>query len=420
MKKLVLFYIITFFIISNLSAQQEILENCYAEHIQPLDSMIAKNTDFSDLAFLKNKLSDKRIVLLGEESHGDGASFEAKIRLIKFFVEEMGYTTLAFEGAPLLNMHFSGQRIKEGNTSSEEFRKSWYGLWAKSEQCQALYNYIDTRSDINLLGIECNYDNPYNRNLVELMQHYAGESVFKTINKERFSAQAKYFTMYAYDKKAQENIDFKYLNMCIKRFAKNANKLPEDQKDIILKNIDNYKQSLLYTKMMFGTYKEQNRSISMRDSCMASNIEWYLEHNPDEKIIIWAANFHTAKNLALANYKPGDMFYQEMEPLGHRLYSKYGNQVYAIAMTASDGYTGIFNYPQTEVSLDEETWEYQLSKQTKSDYAFVDFETIRTYKTCKNFNFYADLISKHQGQWFQIFDGVIYIRKMTPSTMSTM
>ena len=50
-----------------------------------------------DLIFLKEVLKDKRIVLLGEQSHGDGATFEAKVRLIKFLHQELGFTILSFE-----------------------------------------------------------------------------------------------------------------------------------------------------------------------------------------------------------------------------------------------------------------------------------------------------------------------------------
>ena len=59
-----------------------------------LDSISPGDQDFSDLEPLKAVLADKRIVLLGERTHGDGAAFLAKTRLIKFLHQEMGFDVL--------------------------------------------------------------------------------------------------------------------------------------------------------------------------------------------------------------------------------------------------------------------------------------------------------------------------------------
>src|SRR5207247_514197 len=40
--------------------------------------------DFADLTALKKAVGDARIVQLGEQSHGDGATYYAKERLIRF------------------------------------------------------------------------------------------------------------------------------------------------------------------------------------------------------------------------------------------------------------------------------------------------------------------------------------------------
>ncbi|MEI6499831.1 MAG: hypothetical protein WCP21_02265, partial [Armatimonadota bacterium] len=52
---------------------------------------------YDDLMPLGDKLRNVRILILGEESHGDGASFAAKARLVRFLHEQMGFNVLAFE-----------------------------------------------------------------------------------------------------------------------------------------------------------------------------------------------------------------------------------------------------------------------------------------------------------------------------------
>jgi erythromycin esterase len=50
-----------------------------------------------DLESLRELIADMRIVLLGEQTHGDGATFDAKVELIKFLHDELGFDIVAFE-----------------------------------------------------------------------------------------------------------------------------------------------------------------------------------------------------------------------------------------------------------------------------------------------------------------------------------
>ena len=68
-----------------------------AEHAIRLRSVSPEDDDFSDLEPLREVLAGVRVVLLGEQSHGDGTVFLAKTRLIEFLQREMGFDVLAFE-----------------------------------------------------------------------------------------------------------------------------------------------------------------------------------------------------------------------------------------------------------------------------------------------------------------------------------
>jgi erythromycin esterase len=67
------------------------------DHALRLESIDPGHVDFSDLEGLKPILPGVQVVMLGEPSHGDGTTFSAKIRLIKFLHQEMGFDVLAFE-----------------------------------------------------------------------------------------------------------------------------------------------------------------------------------------------------------------------------------------------------------------------------------------------------------------------------------
>jgi erythromycin esterase-like protein len=53
--------------------------------------------DKSDYSFLDNVLKNKRIVLLGEQTHGDGATFDEKVKIVKHLNNTLGFNTIVFE-----------------------------------------------------------------------------------------------------------------------------------------------------------------------------------------------------------------------------------------------------------------------------------------------------------------------------------
>jgi erythromycin esterase len=68
-----------------------------SEHAVPVRLIVPENEDFSDLMPLVQWIGGSRVVALGEVTHGDGAMFLAKTRLVRFLHEVMGFDVLAWE-----------------------------------------------------------------------------------------------------------------------------------------------------------------------------------------------------------------------------------------------------------------------------------------------------------------------------------
>lgn len=72
-----------------------------AARLHPLASIDAGAQDDSDLAFLARVLDGRRIVGLGESSHGVAQYSRAKTRLVKYLHERLGYDVLVWESSIL-------------------------------------------------------------------------------------------------------------------------------------------------------------------------------------------------------------------------------------------------------------------------------------------------------------------------------
>ena len=66
------------------------------ESVIPISTVEAGN-GFEDLMPLKDILKDKKIVAMGEATHGTSEFFKMKHRFFEFLVEEMGYRVFAME-----------------------------------------------------------------------------------------------------------------------------------------------------------------------------------------------------------------------------------------------------------------------------------------------------------------------------------
>ncbi len=110
-------------------------------NLVPMNSHDPEDEDFSDLQPLKAKLDGVRVLMLGEQTHGDGATFLAKTRLIKFLHQEMGFDVLAFESG-LYDCHKAWQAYQAGVTPLQAFSQSVFAIWSQSAQVVPIVNYL--------------------------------------------------------------------------------------------------------------------------------------------------------------------------------------------------------------------------------------------------------------------------------------
>lgn len=116
-------------------------------------SLVSRRSD--DLQFLKTVVGGRRLVQLGESGHGVKQFNQAKVRLIRFMHEEMGFDVIAFESG--LFECWSAGRESGTVHADTTMRRCIFGIWHTDEVIK-LFEYVretqQTARPLHLAGFD--------------------------------------------------------------------------------------------------------------------------------------------------------------------------------------------------------------------------------------------------------------------------
>ncbi len=391
------------------------------EYAVQIKSIEPNDANFSDLEPLKKILAGSKIVMLGEHSHGDGNIFLAKTRLIKFLHQEMNFDVIAFE-ASLYGCSKVWQEIQGGN-DVDLIGKGLYKMWAKSKQCQPLFQYImseaKTERPLKLSGFD---------------PRLASIAAFESFDKDLVSS----LTLFNLHSIHKENL------LLLRNFADSLLRneftfKPESHlKDqffavlsSVLEELDTTNSTNDIRKQLIVFWKQQLRSLrslaiqhwsgndlSIRDVQMADNLLWLeRERYPNEKIICWGHNFHFARNVSDITLGDTAYPYKNYKTMGDSVWNAIGALSYVIDFTIDHGVEGsALEQPRTLEPSSTGSLEYIINT-TGLSYAFIDFRSLPIEGKWLRNKFVSRVIgdSEKLADWTQCMDGLFFVRELQPS-----
>ena len=409
-----------------------------AEKAEPLDAATRKWLDahavkvkhtrlrggMEDLAPLKEILKDVRIVQLGENTHRDGACFEAKARLVRFLHEEMGFEVLAFESG-LYECDRANDLLRKGE-GGEAMRAAVFGIWWNGI-VEGLFDYAAAESrgknPLLLAGFDCRGSGKLRFELLDRLAAFlepaggiaaadlaalkALEAAMESMGDDYRPEKKDLEAGLAAWTRVRASLDDGRAALVAKH--------GEEETAFLSRVLDNWRDREAVERSKTDTSLGKHGTTNLRDGAMAGNLEWLAKTRyPGKKIVVWGATFHLARGLAGVEMEGDSKHYEGCRNMGQGTFETFGKEVFTLGFAAYGGKGGAFgkafDIPEPRKDSVEDTLH-----RYGAPLLFVDLrpeegpfrKRLRMAPMSYSRNIEAD--------WPTVLDGVFFIDEMTPA-----
>eukprot|EP01029_Cantina_marsupialis_P001297 TRINITY_DN1107_c0_g3_i1.p1 TRINITY_DN1107_c0_g3~~TRINITY_DN1107_c0_g3_i1.p1 ORF type:complete len:425 (-),score=13.74 TRINITY_DN1107_c0_g3_i1:82-1356(-) len=421
MKTIVTSLVLLFTLVGQALGQSEIVKELN-KNIIALESL-SPDSCFSDLEKLDGVLADKKIVGLGEATHGTHEFFVYKHRMIKYLVTEKNFKVFIIEGdfAGSENMN---KYVLEGKGSLDEgLFTLGYSVWMRDEFVEMIewmkeYNKDKAYADkVKFYGCDMNNERLAAQKVKEYLMHEAGLSPVLEEGLDWVIEQK-------YRKKLSAE-DRQFVDQFLKEL-KDAFENGNEKADRSFQFMKQCKREVeQFVEMVLADSKTR---IILRDKFMAENVEWIYHHENNQKAVFWAHNQHLRIDKAESYQKP----------TGYYLKEKFKEAYYAFGLCFYSGKVMGYNREERKM-LGFEVPDIAAKKSTDATFKLcaapnfiLDFKTASQNRVVSDFlntklairTIGAGVSSKKnkfrhfkESKLIETFDGVVFFRDTKPSTV---
>jgi erythromycin esterase-like protein len=405
-------------------AQQSVKQYVEASAVQ-VKHIDFEQDDFTDLQALGKAIGNARIVALGEQMHGDGTSFQAKARIVRYLHQQKGFKLLVFESDGFgLTEGFAKARTQTKDTLNQFIYNNLIGLWSWCKNLEPLlYDYVyqtqQTNNPLLLAGMDCQNQSRYTFQhlqqslapiLTKLMRHSTDslqvQEVLRQLPTTFFNGQ-----------KADPEGCAKGLAALESLLRAPALQQLNPAETNLLNNVLAAFRNIL---PLLQNKRDDATKHLYRDRQMFENLLYLLQHKyPGEKMIVWAHNAHIMKALhAFSNQTDSVRMLGQL--LGNAAINPF--RYYALGITSYNArsvWTATISQPIEAHPPMRNSFERWINKDWA--YAFVDWTAFNQSGAAEtpflmkgSFEFSQHM--NYSAQWNRLFDGVLFIRNIEGCT----
>lgn len=395
----------------------------------PVRSIDPANEDFTDLEPLRAILAGRRVVILGEATHGDGSTFLAKSRLVRFLHRELGFGVLAFESG-FYDCWKAWGRIEAGEDPDAELRRSVFPIWTRSAQVQALIGdfAVAARSErpLVLAGFDPQFTGELSeRHLLDDLSRLAdavgmaGEELEQRIAGPLANLLGARYEFGELPSAAERSDFLRALAQLEERLRREGDGVPE--RAFWLRLLESTRDNAVasWNTDWSRSVLESPEEYAVRERLMGEQLAWLArERFPGEKIVAWMHMGHAARGLDGVEV-PSPVharLYRTLQPAGAVARAELGEEVYTVAFLAYQGrYRIVFrDSPPVELLRPTEGSLEDLFHRTGLRYAFLDLSRPGALPPWLRGRLIARPVGykEMRARWHEVFDGALFLDRM--------
>ncbi len=282
----------------NLDPETEALVDILQDEMKPLDAD-PLNWDDQDLRWL-DPLASKSIVGLGESTHGTAEFFDAKHRIFRYLVENHGYRIFAIE-ADFGESLYIDEVVQQGNTAEiENIMNSRMHFWTwKTEEVKEMLEWMCSYNQgkaeeekVHYMGVDCQFNTYHPTMAMDYLSMAAipfqafADSILHVAEAESENNFESYnsasFAVYLGKLEALQDSMILYKDLLVGAFS-------EKEYQLHTRIVELVRQ---VSEVKYYMQIQQSSGMDYRDKYMAENASWLLDYFENEKIVVWAHNYH--------------------------------------------------------------------------------------------------------------------------------
>ncbi len=391
----------------------------------PIRSIDPNDDDFADLEPLIPLIGDARVVQLGEQTHGDGAAFLAKVRLVRFLHQRMGFDVLVWESG-MFDCRIVDEKLREGVPTIDAHAHGVFAIWRESAQVRPLLDYVAethaTDRPIASAGMDTQFtsdhgtgewarrvrahfddaDAPLSPDADAALRFFApsGVEAFGAVIAGKIDADTK------------RGLEALAMDAAASRPARIA-RHGEPEAEFFARVIDDMREWVRFAEANVRGAAMNN----IRDARMGDNLAWLADEcYKGRRLIVWEATMHAVHRAC--EIETGLPFtYDNVLTAGERARSILGDDLFTVGFTAARGTAARLGMAATRLDPPREGSLEAAALGTGRRFLWIDFRSappnhpLRTRLCARPLGY----VPMH-AVWPDQMDAMLYTEEMFPNT----